>query len=149
MSIKNCPESTRQKMINMMYLVLTAMLALNVSSEVLDSFRVVDGSLIQTLNNIKRKNSQIYDAFYAADKENHEKVGEWKVKADQVKQKTIELTNKIKDLKEQLVLASGGTPLKDKEAGFKLSDNEAFIVNSKGDTLIVSREEDLNTPSKS
>ena len=148
MSIKNCPESTRQKMINMMYLVLTAMLALNVSSEVLDSFRVVDGSLVQTLNNIKRKNNQIYDSFYAADKENHEKVGEWKVKADQVKQKTIELTNKIKDLKEQLVLACGGTPLKDKEAGFKLSDNEAFIVNSKGDTLIVSREEDLNTPSE-
>jgi gliding motility-associated protein GldM len=132
----------------MMYLVLTAMLALNVSSEVLDSFRVVDGSLVQTLNNIKRKNNQIYDAFYAADKENHEKVGEWKVKADQVKQKTIELTNRIKDLKEQLVVACGGTPLKNKEAGYKLSDNEAFIVNSKGDTLIVSREEDLNTPSE-
>ena len=60
MSSKNCPESTRQKMINMMYLVLTAMLALNVASEVLESFRIVDASLTQTLNNIKRKNDQIY-----------------------------------------------------------------------------------------
>lgn len=148
MSSKNCPESTRQKMINMMYLVLTAMLALNVASEVLESFRVVDASLVQTLNNIKRKNDQIYDAFYAADKENHEKVGEWKAKADQVKQRTLELTNKIKDLKEELVMACGGVPLKSMEAGFKLSDSEAFVVNSKGDTLVVAREDDLNTPSE-
>lgn len=148
MSSKNCPESTRQKMINMMYLVLTAMLALNVASEVLESFRVVDASLVQTLNNIKRKNDQIYDAFYAADKENHEKVGEWKAKADQVKQRTLDLTNTIKDLKEELVLACGGVPLKSMDAGFKLSDAEAFVVNSKGDTLIVSREDDLNTPSE-
>lgn len=148
MSSKNCPESTRQKMINMMYLVLTAMLALNVASEVLESFRVVDASLVQTLNNIKRKNDQIYDAFYAADKENHEKVGEWKAKADQVKQRTLELTNTIKDLKEELVVACGGVPLKSMEAGYKLSDAEAFVVNSKGDTLVVSREDDLNTPSE-
>lgn len=148
MSSKNCPESTRQKMINMMYLVLTAMLALNVASEVLESFRVVDASLVQTLNNIKRKNDQIYDAFYAADKENHEKVGEWKAKADQVKQRTLELTNKIKDIKEELVMACGGIPLKSMEAGFKLSDSEAFVVNSKGDTLVVTREDDLNTPSE-
>lgn len=135
-------------MINMMYLVLTAMLALNVASEVLESFRVVDASLVQTLNNIKRKNDQIYDAFYAADKENHEKVGEWKAKADQVKQRTLELTNKIKDIKEELVMACGGIPLKSMEAGFKLSDSEAFVVNSKGDTLVVTREDDLNTPSE-
>jgi len=150
MSSKNCPESTRQKMINMMYLVLTAMLALNVASEVLESFRIVDASLTQTLNNIKRKNDQIYGAFDAAYIANPAKVKEWKDKADQVNKKTSELTTKIKDLKEELVLASGGTPLKEAKAegGFVLSSSEPFIVNSKGDTVLIKKEDDLNTPSE-
>ena len=150
MSSKNCPESTRQKMINMMYLVLTAMLALNVASEVLESFRIVDASLTQTLNNIKRKNDQIYSAFDAAYMANPTKVKDWKDKADQVNKKTVELINKIKDLKEELVLASGGIPLKEYRAdgSFVLTSNEPFIVNSKGDTVVIKKEDDLNTPSE-
>ena len=42
---KNCPETPRQKMIGMMYLVLTAMLALNVSADILNGFSLVDNSL--------------------------------------------------------------------------------------------------------
>jgi gliding motility-associated protein GldM len=147
MSSKNCPESTRQKMINMMYLVLTAMLALNVSVEVLESFRIIDSSLTQTLNNIKRKNEQIYGAFDAAYIANPAKVKEWKDKADQVNKKTSELITNIKNLKEELVIASGGSFLKDAEPGFILS-TEPTVVNSKGDTIIIKREDDLNTPSE-
>ena len=44
----NSPNSPRQKMINLMYLVFIAMLALNVSVEVLDGFRLVDDSLGDT-----------------------------------------------------------------------------------------------------
>ena len=40
------PKEPRQKMINMMYLVLTAILALNVSAEVINAFKVVDTSLV-------------------------------------------------------------------------------------------------------
>jgi len=130
-----------------MYLVLTAMLALNVAAEVLESFRVVDASLGQTLNNVKRKNDQIYGAFDAAYIQNPTKVKEWKDKADQVKQKTSVLITKIKDLKEQLVLASGGVSLKSVEPDFKLTE-EPFIINSKGDTIIINKEDDLNTPSE-
>ena len=150
MSSKNCPESTRQKMINMMYLVLTAMLALNVASEVLESFRIVDASLTQTLNNIRRKNDQIYGAFDAAYIANPAKVKEWKDKADQVNIKTAELITKIKDLKEELVLASGGISLKEARTvgGFVLSSSEPFIVNSKGDTVLIKKEDDLNKPSE-
>ncbi len=39
------PKEPRQKMINIMYLVLTALLALNVSSEILNAFKTVDKSL--------------------------------------------------------------------------------------------------------
>jgi gliding motility-associated protein GldM len=147
MSSKNCPESTRQKMINMMYLVLTAMLALNVAAEVLESFRIVDASLIQTLNNVNKKNEQVYAAFDAAYIQNPTKVKEWKDKADQVRQKTNLLITKIKDLKEELVLASGGISLKNMEPGYVLG-SEPIIVNTKGDTILIKKEDDLNTPSE-
>jgi len=42
------PREPRQKMINMMYLVLTALLALNVSSEILNAFKTVNNSLEKT-----------------------------------------------------------------------------------------------------
>ncbi len=148
MGTKNCPETPRQKMINMMYLVLTALLALNVASEVLESFRIVDASLIQTLNNVNKKNEQIYGAFDAAYIENPTKVKEWKDKADQVRQKTQELINKIKDLKEQLALSSGGSYLKDAEPDFKLVADDPIVVGSKGDTILIKKEDDLNTPSE-
>lgn len=55
MSTKNCPETPRQKMIGMMYLVLTAMLALNVSADVLDAFTRVQEKMSSTVSGfIKR-----------------------------------------------------------------------------------------------
>ena len=42
---KNCPETPRQKMISMMYLVLTAMLALNVSAQILNGYALVNDSM--------------------------------------------------------------------------------------------------------
>ena len=45
MAIKKRPVNPRQKMINLMYVVLMAMLALNVSNEVLNGFSLVDDGL--------------------------------------------------------------------------------------------------------
>src|SRR4051812_34977835 len=55
------PREPRQKMINIMYLVLTAILALNVSNEVINAFKVVDNSLITTNRNITASNNNLYD----------------------------------------------------------------------------------------
>ena len=57
---KNCPETPRQKMIGMMYLVLTAMLALNVSSDVLNGFSLVEDSLLRTTANASASNEALY-----------------------------------------------------------------------------------------
>ena len=57
--------SPRQRMINMMYLVLTALLALNVSKEVLDAFFRVDKSLTQTVSEKAENNLQRYADFSA------------------------------------------------------------------------------------
>ena len=42
------PKEPRQKMINMMYLVLTALLALNVSAEILNAFKTVNNSIVKS-----------------------------------------------------------------------------------------------------
>ena len=89
----------RQRMINMMYLVLTALLALNVSKETLDVIAKVDRSLQQTNENFSSKNSLTYSAFEKAYTINPTKVKPWKNKADALKVETqdlIDLINKFK-----------------------------------------------------
>ncbi len=58
--------SPRQKMINMMYLVLTALLALNVTKEVINAFVTINESVVLTKDNIDKKNQRTYDAFAQA-----------------------------------------------------------------------------------
>ena len=65
-------ETPRQKMIGMMYLILTAMLALNVSKEAVEAFRKVDMSLTKTTANYIKKNDITYAAFDAAAAKNPE-----------------------------------------------------------------------------
>jgi gliding motility-associated protein GldM len=59
-------ETPRQKMIGMMYLVLMAMLALNVTREVLNAFAVVNSGLTRTNQNFDQKNQSTYDLFKKA-----------------------------------------------------------------------------------
>jgi len=67
MGAKNCPETPRQQMIGMMYLVLTAMLALNVSKDILEAFNVVDESLALSNISVKESMQQQYAALYNSD----------------------------------------------------------------------------------
>jgi gliding motility-associated protein GldM len=56
MPVSSNPNSPRQKMINLMYLVFIALMALNVSSEVLKGFEVVQNSLRKTIENSSQRN---------------------------------------------------------------------------------------------
>ena len=89
----------RQRMINMMYLVLTALLALNVSKETLDVIAKVDRGLKQTNENFTSKNELTYSAFEKAYTINPTKVEQWKIKADALKERSqglVDLINKYK-----------------------------------------------------
>jgi len=66
MSAANCPETGRQKMIGMMYLFLTAMLAINVSKSILDAFVVVNEGLEATNLTFESKNDIMYTQLEAA-----------------------------------------------------------------------------------
>ena len=81
MAIKKRPVSPRQKMINLMYVVLMAMLALNVSNEVLNGFDIVEKSLSRTTENSAKENLAIYEDFDQQMKANPQKVKEWYDKA--------------------------------------------------------------------
>jgi len=56
-------ETTRQRMINIMYLVLLAMLALNVSDTILDAFKNINDSLETSKNNVSTSVDQLFTAF--------------------------------------------------------------------------------------
>jgi gliding motility-associated protein GldM len=99
-------ETPRQKMIGMMYLVLTALLALNVSKDVLNAFVLVDEGLSKTTENFEDKNKLVYDAFGNADAENHSKVGKWKGYADEVRKRSDKLYDYMQELKMKIVIKS-------------------------------------------
>jgi gliding motility-associated protein GldM len=136
-------ETPRQKMIGMMYLVLTAMLALNVSKEVLDAFTLVDGGLTTTTQNFATKNESLYDKFYIAYERNPEKVGDWKTRAEEVKAMSNELYDFINQCKIEIVQRKDEDAIIDGEvhlAEVKSKDDqnipaEIMLVNRRGSEL--------------
>lgn len=99
MSGGNCPETPRQKMIGMMYLFLTAMLALNVSGELLNAFQLVDKSIQESTKAVDNKSRQLYADFAAAEMANEAKVKENHDRAKYVGQRADSLYNHIHNLK--------------------------------------------------
>lgn len=104
------PKEPRQIMINLMYLVLTALLALNVSSEILAAFRTINKSIGRSNESITQKNGDKYAIFEESMKIPSEKV---KVEpyyktAMEVKSESESLINYLESWKERLIAQSGG-----------------------------------------
>ena len=108
MAIKKRPVSPRQKMINLMYVVLMAMLALNVSNEVLNGFSIVEESLKRTTANATKENLAIYDDFAVQMKANPQKVKEWYDKAMLVRHMSDSLYDMCAELKLAIVQEADG-----------------------------------------
>ncbi|MBT6650728.1 MAG: hypothetical protein HOB54_05115, partial [Flavobacteriales bacterium] len=124
--------SPRQKMINMMYLVLTALLALNVSKEVLNSFFEVNLGIERSTTNFNAKNGDTYAAFDAAAELNKVKAGAFRDQAYEVKANADELVEFIQEMKYNLVLAA------DKEvylgSQLELKDEDGNLLEDKAIT---------------
>lgn len=95
-------------MINLMYVVLMAMLAMNVSTQVLDGFSLVDESLQRTTANSAKENEGLYGDFEAQMKSNPEKVREWFEKATAVKRMSDSLYDFAQALKVAIVKEADG-----------------------------------------
>jgi gliding motility-associated protein GldM len=121
------PKEPRQKMINMMYLVLTALLALNVSNEVLEAFKTVDKSIVTSNKSLDTKNKVIYDAFGndLKDPQTAAKAAIWAPKADQVKKLSADMDSYLASMKQQLKQESGLKKDDKGEEEFKEDDLDA------------------------
>jgi gliding motility-associated protein GldM len=104
----------RQKMINMMYLVLTALLALNVSKEIINAFVTVNESLEVSKTNIDNKNKNTYAAFQQAMENDAKKYGDVNAKAQDVRKASDGVVKYIQDLKEEMVRTSDGLKAEEK-----------------------------------
>jgi gliding motility-associated protein GldM len=95
--------SPRQKMINMMYLVLTALLAMNVSKEILNSFAILNNGLQKTNETFKAKNEVSYNLFERSLMSDPVKVRPYYEKAMKVKKASNEMYEYIEVLKNDVI----------------------------------------------
>ncbi|MGM0647619.1 MAG: GldM family protein [Bacteroidota bacterium] len=95
--------SPRQRMINMMYLVLTAMLALNVSKEILNAFIVVNEGLEKTNENFSKKTELLYNQMNNQWQLDSAKVDKFYRKSLEIEKESQELVDYINKLKNILI----------------------------------------------
>ena len=129
-------ETPRQKMIGMMYLVLTALLALNVSKDAVEAFKLVDKSLTKTTENFSAKNDLVYQEFDQAASENPQKAGPWKNIAYEVRERADEMHEYIQDLKIDIIQTAEG------------KDSEALLPDREIEVEHVKKIDESNIPSQ-
>jgi len=132
-------------MIGMMYLVLTSMLALNVSKEVLNAFILVDDGLVTTTENFAAKNASLYNIFAEQYQLNPKKVGDWKDKSEEVRKRCNDLYDFMYECKAEIlekkepdaIDQENKAVLWDEVKGKDNMDNpgEVMIIDKKGTEL--------------
>jgi gliding motility-associated protein GldM len=146
MGASNCKETPRQRMIGMMYLFLTAMLAINVSNEVLEAFMIIDDGLNKTTATFEEKNQITYNAFKTAYDVNPAKVQESYDNSEEVRKSSNELFTMIDSLKHKIVKKADGDDYDPELKTIKSKDNldipaEVMIVGGHGKKLKESLEQ--------
>ena len=120
-------------MIGMMYLVLTAMLALNVSTEVLKSFITVNDAMEKTNKDYTERNEGLYAVFQRAYAANEAKVADQWNKAQQVRTRTAELYDFIQQTKYELIAKTEGVSIEEAKTlhpnDFSKQDNYDIPTN--------------------
>ena len=103
-------ETPRQKMIGMMYLVLTALLALQVNNSVLEKFAFIDEALHSAVQDIDAKNTSTLSAIEKEVEKKGNRAGDVKAltKAQTVRKITSETLEHLDELREQFAIRTGG-----------------------------------------
>jgi gliding motility-associated protein GldM len=91
--------SARQKMINLMYLVFIAMLAMNMSKEVLSAFGFMNEKLTENNASTTVKNNDAYKNLDTKASEQAAKFGPLKIQADKIKKSSLELYSYLEKMK--------------------------------------------------
>ncbi len=103
-------ETPRQKMIGMMYLVLTAMLALQVSSALLEKFQLLNNSMETASNAANKINANTAESIKAKVKDGGNRADELTIvqQAEETRKVTATLISEIDALKNEIVTDAGG-----------------------------------------
>ncbi|HEY0730885.1 MAG TPA: gliding motility protein GldM, partial [Chitinophagaceae bacterium] len=119
------PKEPRQKMINLMYLVLTALLALNVSAEILNAFKTVDSSLNKTNTTVSNSTATILKSFEdkLTDPTTAAKARIWHPKAQQAAELSKNMYDYIENLRNKILLAADFNPKEKGDSTYK-EDNQ-------------------------
>lgn len=134
-------ETPRQRMIGMMYLVLTALLALQVSNQILQKFVLLNEGMEKTSLNYAGKNQFLIKQMQQTVDSTGRKEKDVKLlsAANEIRKSTQELYTYIEDLKQELIIQSNA---KDENENFltgALKNVEAsgniFVNNNKGEEL--------------
>lgn len=122
-------ETSRQKMIGMMYLVLTALLAMNVSKDILTAFVIINESLYKSNEVFRNNNELMLKEFKLANDRDPEKFGAYYKQSMFVNKIAGDLFNHIEDLKKHLIMKTddkdlnAADTLAEKMTGVDAKDN--------------------------
>ena len=119
-------------MINLMYVVLMAMLALNVSSDVLNGFKLIGERLKSSTDNSSLQNKAIYNTLSDAMKQNPEKTREWYEKAQAVKLISDSLYDYAEELKKKIAVEADGKKVID----LREKDSFFLLIGLKGKAVL-------------
>ncbi len=97
-------------MINLMYLVLTALLALNVSNEILNAFKTLSISIDKSNKSIDQRNVDVYNAIKENEKApgQEAKVKPYREKADEVVKEADAMVKYFDNWKKRIIVQAGG-----------------------------------------
>ena len=138
-------ETPRQKMIGMMYLVYTALLAMNVSKDILDAFDTVNAGVQTTNITLSNQISQKYAAFEEQYGLDQEKVGPYWEKAQALREEATDLINYVEALKWDLVKAIELSKATSDEEAIQMAVEERGLLKSSNTTLNGRTIYDINT----
>jgi gliding motility-associated protein GldM len=119
------PKEPRQLMINLMYLVLTALLALNVSAEVMNAFFMINKGISNSNNIVENTNQAIMSNIERqVEAYNNEQNQAFLAQAKEAKAASDDLVKYIEDIKADLFEKAGGPSPKDPEKPKREKDKD-------------------------
>jgi len=134
-------ETPRQRMIGMMYLVLTALLALQVSNQILQKFVLINDGMERTSRNFINKNQKTVESIaYTVEQQGNKEVDVPKVAAaNQIREATKETYDYLEQLKQDLITQSNAKNDEGNYVNAQLKNTEItgnlFANNGKGEEM--------------
>ncbi len=137
-------ETPRQKMIGMMYMVLTALLALNVSNSVLEKFAIIDDTLVKLISESQVTNENKLTAILNSTSQDVNVLAA-KEKAKQVRELTKGMVTYLDELKTKMKTEPDGKAIEGEDLVTNTHRAEELMLDSQKPEVGQEYERKLNS----